>query len=561
MWLLDTSTLALSSFMGDDVPPYAILSHTWGAEEVSLQDMLSLQNPVNQTFDFRGALAQKLVLAIKDRAGYLKIKQCCAQALTDGYKYAWVDTCCIDKTNSSELSEAINSMFRWYQNAAECYAFLDDIEPGSDLDRLGDSKWFSRGWTLQELIAPPSVVFFDRIWTRIGTRAALTAVIGRRTGIPSDVLVDYQQTLGHYSLAQTMSWASKRETTRAEDRAYSLLGLFNVNMPMLYGEGGAEAFLRLQLEIIKTSVDHSIFAWIGDGGSSTLEGPFAPSADYFAQCGDIVVDPLADKLTYEMTNLGLRIKLYISVKFGVVGASYVGGWASLNCLHSGDETAVGIWLTGLSVKSQHAPIKQLMRTKSHSIRPRTEDQDLLLTEIYLIDPSVKILGGFGSLSSQSLPRPNRICRVRAYPFLRLHYELDRVKNWAVVGSSKDLNPRDRSYFLLNVPGNCDEPGTLLFKQTYKGINLFAIRLSLKSDKFSWSIASLNNFPGSVERGIETLELHNNNLYVDVAEYGEKRSRTTSLFAGEPITIKVTRVIISRKHGFDIRLGLSDDKEL
>lgn len=233
MWLLDTSTLALQSFMGDDVPPYAILSHTWGNQELSLQEILSLQNTSNETLDFRGAQAQKLVLAIKDRAGYLKIERCCAQAVRDGYKYAWIDTCCIDKTNSSELSEAINSMFRWYQNAAKCYAFLDDIEPASDLASLGDSRWFTRGWTLQELVAPSSIVFFDRSWTLIGSRATLSSVIGRRTGIPSDVLIDYQQTLGHYSLAQTMSWASNRETTRAEDRAYSLLGLFNVNMPML----------------------------------------------------------------------------------------------------------------------------------------------------------------------------------------------------------------------------------------------------------------------------------------------------------------------------------------
>ncbi|KAH7419451.1 heterokaryon incompatibility protein-domain-containing protein, partial [Cadophora sp. MPI-SDFR-AT-0126] len=243
MRLLDTSTLALHSFVGDDTPPYAILSHTWGAEEVSFQDMLSLQNPVNQT------------------AGYHKIEQCCAQALKDGHEYAWVDTCCIDKTNSAELSEAINSMFRWYQVADECYAHLEDIEPGSDLSLLGESRWFTRGWTLQELIAPSSVIFFDRLWLKIGDKFTLSEIIESQTGIPFDILLAYESVFMDYSIAQVMSWASKRCTTRGEDRAYSLLGLFQVSMPMLYGEGSVQAFRRLQLEIIKTSIDHSIFAW------------------------------------------------------------------------------------------------------------------------------------------------------------------------------------------------------------------------------------------------------------------------------------------------------------
>ncbi|KAH7342580.1 heterokaryon incompatibility protein-domain-containing protein [Rhexocercosporidium sp. MPI-PUGE-AT-0058] len=556
MWLLDTSTLALRSFMGDDVPPYAILSHTWGAEEVSLQDILSLQNPVNQTFDFRGARAQSLVLAIKDRAGYVKIERCCAQALTDGYKYAWVDTCCIDKTNSSELSEAINSMFRWYQNAAACYAFLDDIKPGSDLDRLGDSRWFARGWTLQELIAPSSVVFFDRSWTMIGSRATLTDVIGRRTGIPSDVLVDYQQTLGHYSLAQTMSWASKRETTRAEDRAYSLLGLFKVSMPMLYGEGGSRAFLRLQLEIIKSSVDHSIFAWIGEGDDQRLDGPFARCPDNFALCGDIIVDPLADNLTYEMTNLGLRIKLYISARLNIVGASDVAGWASLNCLHSGDESAVGIWLTGFPSKSQHTPIKQLMRTKSASIHPGAEDLVLALTEVYFIDPSVEIMGGFGSLSSQSSLQPDRICRIHAWPIIQSGWSLEKVKNWAVVdiGPSVDLSLIDsKPGILFNVPGKCYEPATFLFSDRSKDRRL-AIHVSLKSDKCSWCITGPIRTSGVEERDIRELELLNS---IDVAEYGEERSQRSSLLANR-FTFRATRVIISGKHGFDLKLDLKGD---
>jgi hypothetical protein len=282
MWLLDTNTTELQSFLDKSIPQYAILSHTWGTEEVSFQDLQSSQVRI-QNFD-----------------GYLKIKTCCAQAASDGFQYVWIDTCCIDKTSSAELSEAINSMFDWYRSAVECYVYLADISSGSDFSQ---SRWFTRGWTLQELIAPLSVVFFNQHWEEIGTKASLKGKISDITGIPSRVLLTNAP--GEFSIAQIMSWAARRHTTRIEDVAYSLLGLFDVHMPMIYGEGKS-AFIRLQHEILKTSDDLSLFAWTGTGDE---RGPFATSPAEFANCGNIAPCTGNQNSEYSMTNRGLHIKL------------------------------------------------------------------------------------------------------------------------------------------------------------------------------------------------------------------------------------------------------------
>ena len=265
MWLLNTSTLQLHSFMNDSKRPYyAILSHTWGPEEISFQDI-------------QGSHDQ-----IKTKVGYVKVQRCCTQAASDGFEYVWIDTCCIDKTNSAELSEAINSMFRWYREAVECYAYLVDvrsIESTYDTDNgqlfylFEDSRWFTRGWTLQELLAPSTVLFFNSDWQELGTRASLHSEISRCTGIPSSVLLPNNKGIGSFSVAQRMSWAAKRQTARLEDIAYCLLGIFDVSMPLVYGEG-LKAFSRLQLEIMKTSADHSIFAW-RHAYADTESGPLA----------------------------------------------------------------------------------------------------------------------------------------------------------------------------------------------------------------------------------------------------------------------------------------------
>jgi hypothetical protein len=260
MWLINVETMQLEDFTVRPAPQYAILSHTWTEEEVSLQE-----------FTCTNAYTDK-------KAGFAKIVWTCFLAARDHIKYAWVDTCCIDKSSSAELTEAINSMFQWYKNAVVCYAYLSDLSPRQDAVmkdlRVDDSgqyyslashnelqgcKWFTRGWTLQELIAPKVVRFYDETWGFRGTKNDLTEPLGSITHIDDTVLRGYQ-TLADIAIAQRMKWASKRKTTRVEDVAYCLLGIFDVNMPLLYGEGN-KAFTRLQEEIIKNNSDLSIFGW------------------------------------------------------------------------------------------------------------------------------------------------------------------------------------------------------------------------------------------------------------------------------------------------------------
>ncbi|KAE9374308.1 HET-domain-containing protein [Stipitochalara longipes BDJ] len=263
MRLLNASTLKLHEFFGDSIPPYAILSHRWEEQEVTFQDLQ----------DGRGHRMK----------GWSKIIGCCQQAVEDGFEYAWIDSCCIDKSSSAELSEAINSMYSWYEAAVLCYAYLSDVRISSHYFDSREypfscSQWFTRGWTLQELLAPEMVIFFDMHWKEIGTKATLANDIKTITGI------DDLNAIHSASVAQKMSWAARRETTRIEDRAYSLMGLFNVNMPTLYGEG-ERAFLRLQQEIIRTTEDQSIFAWTSH---QRWSGLLARSPSSFIDSGDIL---------------------------------------------------------------------------------------------------------------------------------------------------------------------------------------------------------------------------------------------------------------------------------
>ncbi|KAF2124626.1 HET-domain-containing protein, partial [Dothidotthia symphoricarpi CBS 119687] len=242
MRLLNVHTLKLHTFYGDAIPPYAILSHTWlqDAQEVTFSQLQA--DPVSW----------------RNIEGSLKIDFLCQQAINDGYDYAWMDTCCIDKTNNSELSEAINSMFQWYQKSRVCYAYMADVEYGSEVD-LMSSRWWSRAWTLQELLAPRDVKFYDTHWRLIGTKNDLSESIYSNTGINLETLRD-PQCISESCVAQRMSWAAQRQATRTEDLAYSLLGIFGINMPLQYGEGKG-AFVRLQQEILKTKNDQSLFAW------------------------------------------------------------------------------------------------------------------------------------------------------------------------------------------------------------------------------------------------------------------------------------------------------------
>ncbi|KAL4730540.1 hypothetical protein ACLX1H_002576 [Fusarium chlamydosporum] len=203
---------------------------------------------------------------------YSKLRESCELARSLKLDYLWIDTCCIDKSSSAELSEAINSMFRWYAESTLCIAFLQDV-PSSQSEeeitkKLRESRWFTRGWTLQELIAPGKVIFYAQDWKPLGTRSELKDDIKLVTGISEELLdtthhmmESKQRHLGQYSVAEKMYWAAGRETTRPEDIAYCLLGIFDINMPLLYGEGQAKAFKRLQEEIIKSTDDESIYAW------------------------------------------------------------------------------------------------------------------------------------------------------------------------------------------------------------------------------------------------------------------------------------------------------------
>ena len=201
-------------------------------------------------------------------------------ARRDGYRYIWIDSSCIDKASSSELSEAINSMYNWYRGAQVCYAFLSDVSTSDDIGAGGSefrrSRWFTRGWTLQELIAPRVVVFLSRDWKGLGTKDALADLISCITHINRGILT-HETSLSDESVAERMRWAASRQTTRVEDGAYSLLGIFEITMPTLYGEG-RYAFRRLQEEILRRIPDQSLFAW----GSICLPIPQEPSDSLIA---------------------------------------------------------------------------------------------------------------------------------------------------------------------------------------------------------------------------------------------------------------------------------------
>ena len=261
MRLLNTETGHFEEFVSADVIKYAILSHTWDAKgEQTYQEVREIQKRYDR--DGRRSHSSES-MSPGDTSSLLddpdlsdKIRNTCAIARAHGFRYIWIDSCCIDKTSSSELSEAINSMFTWYRKATICYAFLADVPEDDFQERLPQSRWFTRGWTLQELIAPRHLVFLTSEWKTIGTKATLAFEVERITGIDYLVLLD-RQSLDDVGVARRMSWASKRQTTRVEDEAYSLLGIFNIKMPTVYGEG-LGAFRRLQEEIMRRIPDQKI---------------------------------------------------------------------------------------------------------------------------------------------------------------------------------------------------------------------------------------------------------------------------------------------------------------
>jgi hypothetical protein len=255
MRLLNVHTHNLIEFVDEETKPsYAILSHTWGGHEVNFADF----DPQN----------------IGNGEGYTKIVNLCVLAKERGLNFAWIDTCCVDKRSSAELSETINSIFRWYNQAAECYALLSDVASPVDGEEHSDlqfelSRWFTRGWTLPELLAPRTVTFVDRSWKIIGYKVATQGYYGALdittqqslnlnekieaiTGIPRRFLEG--ESLSNASIDEKINWVSHRRTARLEDMAYCLLGILGLSMDLRYGEG-SRVFIRLRDEIIRWEND------------------------------------------------------------------------------------------------------------------------------------------------------------------------------------------------------------------------------------------------------------------------------------------------------------------
>ncbi|KAI0759956.1 heterokaryon incompatibility protein-domain-containing protein [Trametes elegans] len=331
MWLINTSTYQLRyASNSDNTPIYAILSHCWSddpGEEVTFADM------------------KRLVRARRKRC-WKKLEEACRTAREAYLRWLWDDTCCINKDSSAELSEAINFMFAWYRSSLLYLVYIADVpdneDPSAEDSSFRRSRWFTRGWTLQELVATAmgySAVFYSRSWIKIDTRRILAHTIAAITGVDSDLLESRSAGLEGFTIAQRMSWAAMRETTRPEDRAYSLMGLFDVHMPVIYGEGAKKAFRRLQLEIIRQSNDQTIFAWgellVAAQGDIPLAvirtrepdrfvlssfSVLARSPSDFCRCGDfrsVGLQRLAEMLNtppirkahFYDTNNGIRIQL------------------------------------------------------------------------------------------------------------------------------------------------------------------------------------------------------------------------------------------------------------
>ncbi|KAH7308433.1 heterokaryon incompatibility protein-domain-containing protein [Stachybotrys elegans] len=323
----------------DPFPEYAILSHTWISpkEEVTYQDMKTRRGDIDND--------------IFKQKGWAKVQRYCDRAAKDGWEWAWMDTCCIDKTSPADTQEAINAMFRWYQNAGICYVYLDDVDvsrahmhSGSDAysldhldpdevpgkDNVADpnsflhkalnpffvkSKWFSRGWTLQELLAPHYLVFVDREWRRIGTRESWATEIKEASRIDAKYLMGFSpMDFKACSTATRLSWASRRETTLEEDETYSLLGLFGISLPLIYGEGRWRAFNRLQRELINQYNDDSLFAWkssyryphFQSEDENTGWGILAPSIREFWDSSNVKAFSFYGS-SFSMTNRGLEL--------------------------------------------------------------------------------------------------------------------------------------------------------------------------------------------------------------------------------------------------------------
>jgi hypothetical protein len=410
MRLLDTTELVFREYF-DEPPPYAILSHTWDyGQEVSFQDMLYLSTSISMQGGITPAAAK-----IRSKTGYSKIVVCCQKAREAEIGLCWVDTCCINKDSSSELSEAINSMYHYYANSKVCYVYLGDLVSGRSLDTNDDDggydsvefrscRWLKRGWTLQELIAPSDLIFYNQSWSIVGKLArfeALDSSLSQRladaTGIDVGLLTGVKQ-LEDFSIAQKLSWAALRSTSRIEDESYCLLGILGVNLPLLYGERD-RAFFRLQKELLESTDDETLFAWStqqNSGDPRKFGGFLATSPKAFANAGNIVRARLAlpTHSPYHWTNRGLRITLNMDTRFGspAVGAAV----AVLDCVsYDSPRQPLGILVSILDV-ADTARIMKSASGESYTNKKLSSSQENFNVYRYLRAPSPVPLAAFKS---------------------------------------------------------------------------------------------------------------------------------------------------------------------
>lgn len=392
MRLINTFSHELQAFPQDGIPRYAILSHTWGQNEVSFADIAD-------------GTAQK-------KAAYDKILGACRQARSDNHQWLWIDTCCINKESSAELSEAINSMYAWYEKAAVCYAYLSDVPINTF---VMNSRWFTRGWTLQELLAPQHVRFYSREWLLIGTKHGLAHTIAKITGI-SEQILNGAESIHAASTARKMSWASERSTTKIEDIAYCLMGIFDVNMPLLYGEGD-KAFMRLQEEILKSSDDQSIFAWKEPSydNPNIMEhhrGLLANSPAWFMATGSVFpYRRWRQNAPFSISNRGISIEVPLTF-LGDVGL-YA---AALDCPPSPNQDGfTGIYLTPLSDDDGFA------RVRIHELCSITSPGEL--RTIHVRQDVFRVLR---QINMKPNVYPYHVLQVRRLPSIDTNYTLDHI---------------------------------------------------------------------------------------------------------------------------------------
>jgi hypothetical protein len=233
---------------------YATLSHRWGGKEPLLQDIQG-KSVYDSELDPVG--------------GITKLRSFCKTAHDAGYNWAWSDTCCIDRSNNVELQESVNSMFVWYHHSALTIVYLSDVPPSSVSGALARSAWNTRGWTVQEFIAPKVILFYQNNWTLYlddhtpnhKESAAIMQELKNATGIDPAAVADFRPSMN--GAREKLHWASTRVTTHQEDIVYSLFGIFGVRLPVDYGEKQSKALGRLLQEIVTQSGDITSLDWVG----------------------------------------------------------------------------------------------------------------------------------------------------------------------------------------------------------------------------------------------------------------------------------------------------------